>query len=61
MPKEIRRLAFSHTEATKALNAYADKKKVKLPQGKVLHARFASQGEETEDTMNFDHGNIFQT
>lgn len=61
MPKEIRRLAFSHTEATRALNEYAQKKKVTLPQGKVLHARFASQGEETEDTMNFDHGNIFQT
>lgn len=45
MPQEIRRLAFSHSETTDALKEYGKRFNVSMPDGRVLHARFASEGE----------------
>jgi hypothetical protein len=60
MPKEIRRLAFSHTETTKAIHQYSQNFDMVLPEGKILHARFATAGEEHKAGDEFDHSAIFQ-
>lgn len=61
MPKEIRRLAFTHSEATEALNDYCKKNKIELPEGQILHARFASLEEEKSKSIALKHDDVFRT
>ena len=55
MPKEIRRLSFSHNEAKEALKQYSDRFSVTLPEGKMLHARFENKNAE-ESAPQFIEG-----
>jgi len=45
MATEIRRLVFTHSESTKALEAFGKKYDVTFPVGKIIRAKFAGTAE----------------
>lgn len=45
MASEIRRLVFSHSESTKALQVFGEKYDVAFPEGKIIRAKFAGTAE----------------
>lgn len=61
MPKEIRRLAFSHEETAIAVRDHSQDSDIDFPEGSILHVRFATKDEESMDAKEFDNDKIFQT
>lgn len=51
MPQEVRRLVFTHPEATVAISAYGKKFNIVFPEGKIIHARFGGTSEFEEHNM----------
>lgn len=45
MPKELRRIVFSHLESTEAIVHYGKKFNMTFPGGKIIKAAFAGQSE----------------
>lgn len=61
MPKEIRRLAFSHDETGIAVREHCKKNDQDFPEGSILHVRFASKEEEELSAEDFNNDKVFQT
>lgn len=51
MPKEIRRLVFSHAESTNAIVEYGKKFNMSFPKGQIIRAKFAGVAEYEFHTM----------
>lgn len=51
MPKEVRRLVFSHTESTHAILEYGQKFSMSFPKGRIIRAKFAGTAEYEFHTM----------
>lgn len=51
MPKEVRRLVFSHAESTHAILEYGQKFNMSFPKGKIIRAKFAGTAEYEFHTM----------
>lgn len=51
MPKEVRRLVFTHTESTQAIVEYGKKFNITFPKGRVIRAKFAGTAEFEFHTM----------
>ena len=60
MPQEIRRLVFSHNETTQALKKNEKNIKQKLPKGSILHARYALENEQFNDSKKITVEEIFK-
>lgn len=58
MPREVRRLVFTHAESTKAIVNYSQQFDMSFPQGRIIKAQYTGSAEYEFHTMKSFKSNI---